>query len=139
MTSHKRPLQKLDVFETAEDEDRGYTAASSGTAFSIGAAAVEAAVLKKAQFAPVLRLDGTLLAEPKGLDDAVIEAAIAAGDLREARLSALVKQSLAPDLLALEENAPQELKKLKAELERSLALVETAMPPAAKRKRSQRA
>src|SRR5262249_23949590 len=96
MTSHKRPLQKLDVFETAENEDRGYTAASGGNAFSIGAAAVEAAVLRKAQFGPVLRLDGTLFAEPEGLDDAVIEAAVAAGDLREARLSALVKQALAP-------------------------------------------
>jgi hypothetical protein len=136
MTNHKGPLQKLEAFEPAENEDRGYTAASGGTVFAIAAAAVEAAVLKKAQFAPVLRLDGTLFAEPKGLDDAVIEAAIAAGDLREAALSALVTQALAPDLLALEENAAQELKKLKAELERSLALVESAMPAEETRKRS---
>ena len=139
MTKRKRPLQKLDVFESAEDEDRGYTASSGGTAFAISAAAVEAAVLKKAQFGPLLRLDGTLFAEPNGLDDAVIEAAIAAGDLREVTLSALVKRALAPDLLALEENAPKELKKLKAELERSLALVESAMPATPKRKRPSRA
>jgi hypothetical protein len=136
MTDHKGPLQKLDAFETAENEDRGYTASSGGTVFAIAAAPVEAAVLKKAQFAPVLRLNGTLFAEPAGLDDAVIEAAIAAGDLREAALSALVTQALAPDLLALEENAPEELEKLKAELERSLALVESVMPSAPKGKRS---
>jgi hypothetical protein len=46
---------------------------------------------------------------------------------------------LAPDLLALEDNAPQELKKLKAELQQSLALVESAMPAGSKRKRSSRA
>jgi hypothetical protein len=136
MTRHKRPLQRLDLFETAEDEDRGYIASSGGTVFSIGAAAVEAAVLKKAQFAPVLRLNGAVFAEPEGLEDAVIEAAIAAGDLRETTLSALVTQALAPDLLALEENAPQELKKLKAELQRSLALVESVMPADDTRKRS---
>jgi hypothetical protein len=136
MTNYKRPLQTLDVFETADDEDRGYTASSDGTVFSIRAAAVEAAVLKKAQFAPALRLDGTLFAEPKGLDDAVIEAAIAAGDLRAATLSALVTQALAPDLLTLEENTAQELKKLKAELQRALALVETVMPADETRKRS---
>jgi hypothetical protein len=127
MTDHRHPLQKLDVFEAAEDEDRGYTASSGGTVFSIGAAAVEAAVLRKAQFSPALRPGGTLFAEPAGLEDEIIEAAIAAGDLPEAALSALVAQALAPDLLALEEDAPQELKKLKAELERSLALVESAM------------
>jgi hypothetical protein len=80
---------------------------------------VERAVLRGSSFNVSLSLDGRLVLYAEGVSDEAMEAAGRA--VRQQTLESLVKDCLAPELLAGEDDAVGELSILRAQLVRALA------------------
>lgn len=122
--SSKSPSQKITFASSRGGEN--YVAKTEENSFALPASVVETAVLKKAAISPVLRTDGTVMGEPSGLDDEVIEAALTNGSLKVLSLSALVEQALAPHLLSMEDDPKELIAVIEQELNRARAAVEQA-------------
>jgi len=98
-----------------------------GMVIPLGPEDVEPVVLSGARFSISMRPDGNLLIEGDGLCDSAIEWISNQGIPAQAAVNELVREALRPDLLAMEDDAPAELRKLRDRLSESLKLVNQAL------------
>lgn len=82
---------------------------------------VEQTVLTGSRLSVGLAPDGRLVLDAEGLGDETLQAASAAGGVREQTLESLVAACLDPELLASEDDAVGDLTSLRAQLVRALA------------------
>ena len=101
--------------------------ATIGMEIRLPAELVEQAVLTGAQLSVSLAPDGRLALDAEGLAEETLEAASAAGAVREQTLEALVAACLDPELLAGEDDAVGDLTSLRAQLERALAQLDRTL------------
>ncbi len=89
---------------------------------------VDRTVLAGAQLSVWLSaVDGRLMLDGAGVDDETLEAALAAGPLREQTLLSLVEACLDPDHLAMEDDPVGDLTAVRAQLAEALAKVDRAL------------
>jgi hypothetical protein len=92
-----------------------------GVEIRVPAELVEQAVLVGSQLSVSLAPDGRLGLDADGLTDETLQAASAAGPVRQQTLESLVAACLDPELLAGEDDAIGDLSLLRAQLVRALA------------------
>lgn len=97
-----------------------------GASVPLDAASVESVVLARANLVVALEVDGRIYIEPTGLDEDAIDAAIKAGHLPTVELQCLVKATVLPDNLRMEENPGAVLAYLRQQLITALAHVDAA-------------
>lgn len=95
--------------------------ATIGMEITLPAELVEQTVLTGARLSVGLAPDGRLVLDAEGLGDETLQAASAAGGVREQTLVSLVAACLDPELLAGEDDAVGDLTSLRAQLVRALA------------------
>ena len=95
--------------------------------FRLNAQDVERVLLARAQLSVELDPDGRLYIQSLGLSDEAIDAAMKAGHLPSTNLLALLKTSLAPESLRMEDAALEALASLRGQLVDALAMVDGAM------------
>lgn len=89
---------------------------------------VDRAVLTGAQLSVSLSArSGRLILDGDGVDDDTLDAALAAGPMREQTLLTLVEACLNPDHLAMVDDPVEDLTSLRAQLSEALAKVEGAL------------
>jgi hypothetical protein len=103
---------------------------SDGTAaveITLPAETVERPVLTGAGLSLWLSLDGRLVLDGEGLSDDMLEAASAAGRLKEQTFASLVTAALDPKHLAAEDDPVADLTSLRAQLAAALSQVDSAL------------
>lgn len=147
MTNDDRTRTTVELqpyFESAADgacglDGSGYVAGfrcTQGEPWSasipLDAASVEGVVLARASLAIALEGDGHLYIEPTGLDEAAIDAAIKAGYLPTVELHSLVRATVLPDNLRMEDHPQAILACLRQQLMTALAHIDAAAATFAK-------
>ena len=128
-----RPVELTPFFERAETSREGFPAdgyvaglreangAAIGVEITLPAELVEQTVLIGSRLSVGLAPDGRLVLDAEGLGEETLQAASAAGGLRDQTLESLVASCLDPELLAGEDNAVGDLTGLREQLVRALA------------------
>lgn len=129
----------LTTFFRARDEDRafgppdyvaGFEAEDNapwGVTVPLEPDAVEPVVLRDARFAIAMDPDGTLSVAAEGLGDAAMDVVTRSVSAARPPLDELVREAVRPDVLAMEDDAETELRRLRTRLERAVALVDRAL------------
>ncbi|MDZ4842718.1 MAG: hypothetical protein SH859_11360 [Hyphomicrobium aestuarii] len=120
-------------FEFAADSEayeaglRGEGSRAAHLALSLPAEAVEPLVLAKAQLSISLSPSGVLTIHPDGVSDEILRLLMDAKALPTMPLSEVIRRTLNPELLAPDEDAVEDLAKLRQELETALQLTNEAL------------
>jgi len=104
------------------DEDR-----AAHLTVPLPAEAVESLVLAKAQLSVSISPNGLLTIYPQGISDEILRLLMDAKALPVMPLSDAIRRTLDPELLAPDEDAAEDLAKLRQELETALQLTQEAL------------
>jgi hypothetical protein len=104
-----------------------------GVEITLPAEIVERTVLTGSRLSVILSPEGRLVLDGEGLSDKVLEAASAAGGLRDQTLESLVSGCLNLDFLGSEEDPVGELTALRGQMVRALAQLDATLEELKKR------
>ncbi len=96
-------------------------------ALSLPVEAVDPLVLTKAQLSISISTSGVLTIHPEGVSDEILRLLMDANALPTMPLSEAIRRTLNPELLAPDEDAVEDLAKLRQELETALQLTNEAL------------